>query len=73
MLRQKCFYRNDIETRKKRKSKEKIELKFAIYQKQVKPKLPAGNDDMQKMVIYDDFSKNVTSYSKSFNCFFESF
>ena len=30
MLRQKCSYRKDIETRKKPKSKEKIELKFAI-------------------------------------------
>ena len=30
MLRQKCFYRNDIETGKKPKSKEKIELKFAV-------------------------------------------
>ena len=30
MLRQKCSYRNDIETHKKPKSKEKIELKFAI-------------------------------------------
>ena len=29
MLRQNCSYRNDIETRKKPKSKEKIELKFA--------------------------------------------
>ena len=29
MLRQKCSYRNDIETRKKPNSKEKIELKFA--------------------------------------------
>ena len=30
MLRQKCSYRKDIETRKKLKSKEKIELKFAM-------------------------------------------
>ena len=30
MLRQKCSYRNDIETHKKPKSKEKMELKFAI-------------------------------------------
>ena len=30
MLRQKCSYRSDIETRKKLKSKEKTELKFAI-------------------------------------------
>ena len=29
MLRQNYLYRNDIETRKKLKSKEKIELKFA--------------------------------------------
>ena len=31
MLRQNSFYRKDIETRKKKKkSKEKIELKFAV-------------------------------------------
>ena len=30
MLRQKCFYGKDTETHKKPKSKEKIELKFAI-------------------------------------------
>ena len=30
MLRQKCSYKNDIETRKIPKSKEKIELKFPI-------------------------------------------
>ena len=30
MLRQKYFYRKDNETRKKPKSKEKVELKFAI-------------------------------------------
>ena len=30
MLRQKCSYRNDIETRKNPKRKEKTELKFAI-------------------------------------------
>ena len=30
MLRQKCSDKNEIETRKKPKSKEKIELKFAI-------------------------------------------
>ena len=30
MLRQSCCYRNDIETRKKSKSKEKTEEKFAI-------------------------------------------
>ena len=49
MLRQKCSCRNDIETRKKPKSKENIELKSAIYQKQVKAKIPAENAD--------DFSK----------------
>ena len=46
MLRQKCSYKNDIETCKKPRSKEKIELKFAIYQKQVKAKLPAENADI---------------------------
>ena len=30
MLRQKCSYRNGIETRKTPKNKEKIELKFVI-------------------------------------------
>ena len=30
MLRQKCSYRKDLDTREKLKSKEKIELKFAI-------------------------------------------
>ena len=30
MLRQKCSYKSDIETRKKLKSKEKIQLKFAM-------------------------------------------
>ena len=30
MLGQKCSYRNDIETRKKKRRKEKIEPKFAI-------------------------------------------
>ena len=29
MLRQKCFYRNDVETWEKPKSTEKLELKFA--------------------------------------------
>ena len=35
-IRQGCSYRKDIGTRRKSKSKEKIELKFAILQKQVK-------------------------------------
>ena len=30
MLRQTCSYRKDVQTYKKSKSKEKIELKFAI-------------------------------------------
>ena len=30
MLRQKCSYKNDIETRKKLQSKEKKQLQFAI-------------------------------------------
>ena len=30
MVREKCSYRKGIETRKKPKSKEKVELKFAI-------------------------------------------
>lgn len=32
----KVFYRKDIKTRSKPKHKEKIELMFAVYQKQVK-------------------------------------
>ena len=46
MLRQKCSYKNDIEIRKKSKSEWKTQLKFAIDQKQVKGKLPAGNADI---------------------------
>ena len=46
MLRQKCSYRNDIETLKKLGSRAKIELKFAIQQKQLKAKLPAENADV---------------------------
>ena len=49
MLRPSCFYRKDIETCKKQKSKEKIELKFAIWQKRVKAKFPAE----KMMLIYD--------------------
>ena len=45
MLRQKCSYRKDVQTYKKSKSKEKIELKFAIWQKQVETKFPAENAD----------------------------
>ena len=45
MLRQKCSYIKDIETCKKPEIKEKIELKFAIYQKQVKANLPAENSN----------------------------
>ena len=46
MLRQKCSYKNDIKICKKPKSKEKVELKFAIQQKQVKAKLPAENGNI---------------------------
>ena len=46
MLRQKCCYKNDVETCKKPKIKEKLELKFAIWLKQVKAKLPAENADI---------------------------
>ena len=46
MLRQKRSYKNDIETRKKPKSKEKIQLKFAIEQKQLLLKLPAKIADI---------------------------
>ena len=45
MLRKKCSYRNNIETRKKPESKKKIEIKLvkAIEQKQLKAKLTAEN------------------------------
>ena len=46
MLRQTCSYRNDTETHRKPKSKEKIELKLTIRQKQVKSKLSAENADI---------------------------
>ena len=46
MLKQKCSNRKDIKASKKSKSKEKIELKFAIQQKQVKAKFPAENADI---------------------------
>ena len=49
MLRQNCFYRNDTETRKKLKSKEKVEL-----------------NHLQKMLIYDDFSKKCHVILKKF-------
>ena len=46
MLRQKCYCKNDLETRKKVKCKEEIRLTFAVQQKQVKGKLPAENADI---------------------------
>ena len=47
MLRKKCSYRKVIETyKKKTKIKEKIELKFAIKQKQGNIKLSAENTDI---------------------------
>ena len=52
MSRQKCPYKNDIETHKKPKSKEKIELKFAIQQKQVKAKLSAEKADIWSRQIH---------------------
>ena len=44
--RQNCFYRKDSETRKTPKKKEKTELKFSIYQKQVKAKFPTEIADI---------------------------
>ena len=38
--------RKDIETRKKAKSKEKIDIKFSIEQKQLKTKLPTKSADI---------------------------
>ena len=46
MSRRKYSYKKDIETCKKPKTKEKIELKFPIQQKQVKAKFPTGNVDI---------------------------
>ena len=42
MLRQEGCYKDDIETGKAKR----IELKFTIWQKQVKAKLPAENADI---------------------------
>ena len=46
MLRQKGSYRNGIETRKKPKSKKKVELMFAIQPKHVKANLSTENADI---------------------------
>ena len=46
MVKQRYFYRKDIETRKKPKSKEKIELKYAIQQIQVQAKFHTENVDI---------------------------
>ena len=64
---QKCFYESDIETRKKLKSQEEIELNFVIKQKQVKAKLLAENADIWWL------RKNVMSNPESLYCFFECF
>ena len=57
MLRQKCFYRNDIETRWKPESKEKIELKFAISSK--------SYVTCRKYLYVMTSIKNLMSYSNS--------
>ena len=41
MLRQKCSYGKGIETQKRLRCKEKVELKLGIWHKQVKAKFPA--------------------------------
>ena len=64
MLRQKSSYRKDIETDKKTKSKEKIELKFTIEQKQVKANF------LQKILIYDDFNNKMSRHIQNVFCFF---
>ena len=64
MLRQKSSYRKDIETDKKTKSKEKIELKFTIEQKQVKANF------LQKILIYDDFNNKMSRHIQNAFCFF---
>ena len=46
MLRQKCSYKKETETRKEPKSIEKVELQFAIYEKQEKGKFSPENADM---------------------------
>ena len=46
MLRHKYSYRNNVETGNKLKSKAKVEIKFAILQKQAKGRFAAGNAGM---------------------------
>ena len=47
MLTHKCSYKKNIrKVRKQQKNKEKVELKFAIYQKQGKGKFPAEYADI---------------------------
>ena len=65
MLRRKCSYRNHIETHKQPKSKEKIELWLAIYQKKKKKK----KKKKLKMLMYDDFSKKCHVAFKKFLLF----
>ena len=59
MLRQNFSYKNNIDTRKKSNSEEKIQLKVAILQKQVKGYL-------LKMLIYHDFTKKCQVTFKKF-------
>ena len=46
MLRQKCSYKKETETRKEPKSIEKVELQFAICEKQENAKFSAENADI---------------------------
>ena len=70
MLRQKCSYKNDIETRKMRKSKKKKKkcnesLQFNKNKSKVSYLL--------KMVIYNDLRKKFRVTYKKLCCFFERF
>ena len=69
MLKQTCSDRSDMEILKKPKSKEKIELKFVIQQKQVKAKLPAENADI--WLLQQTFSRHIQKAFITFLSFFK--
>lgn len=63
----KVFYRKDIKTRSKPKHKEKIELMFAVYQKQVK------DFPVEKCWHMMMSAKNFTSFLFFFFAFWKAF
>ena len=70
MFKQKHSYRKSLmpKTHKLPKSKEKIELKLVIKEKQVKAK------SLQKMLVYNDFrKKRRVIFKKSFFAFLKVF